>query len=1034
MVRTKLLQRQLKRGLGVEGPEALEALLGALGQAADPAVQALANKLPHFLELVDAAYEQSDRDLTLRTRSLELSSAELSGVNERLRQESAAQRAVLEGLRRTSNELLVRTGRPPLAVDGEDNLLALSSLLGELVAESEQARRELVQKEARFRSLLFNLPGCVYRARVGPPAKLVWISDGVEELTGWPAREFMDKRRNLLDLIHPEDIEAATQEVLQAIEQRRPYVQEYRMRHANGHYRWVHGRGQSVRDPHDDVVYMDGFVLDAHEAKLAQEEITRTRAQLVDAIEALDAGFAMFDSDQRLVTCNSRYRQFYPSLAAQLVVGARYDDLSAAYAAQAGDGPADRERRLQGFRVDRGVREAKVEEAWLRMDDSQTPQGMTVSLRTDITAMKRLMLELTEAKEAAEAALQVKGDFLANMSHEIRTPMNSIIGMTELALDTELSAEQREYLSLVKSSADALLVIVNDILDFSKFEAGKMTLDRIDFDLANLMSQTLRPLALQAQEKGLALHFRIAPTLPAVCQGDPGRLRQVLTNLVGNAIKFTAAGEVQVDVRPESDRSGRVQFSVRDTGIGIPADKLDRIFEAFSQADTSTTRRFGGTGLGLSISVRLAELMGGRIWVESEPGRGSTFHFLADLGAACHPVQTAPALQGLSVLLAEAHPTARAWESELMAVWGMDVTTVADGEAALKRLSEQAFDLVLLDVNLPHLSGRDVAATLAGQPRLLEKTLLTAPVIEQRRVSQDSQSLGVAGCMVKPASPSDLFDALVQVAHGEPVVARSSVSKARVAPAAGQQSLNLLLAEDNPVNQVLATRLLAKLGHHVDVVPNGLEAVRATAERGYDLVLMDMQMPVLGGVEATVQIRAREAQSGARRVPIVAMTANVLEGYRERCFEAGMDGYVSKPIQTELLVLELQRVLGERPPASGVPAPTPTPEVSADWDQAEALDRLGGDTALLIELMDMLRADVDARLAEVEAGWQETDPLRVAQAAHALAGSAGNLSVKALTSAARAVEAVAKANRLADGAAERAALRETVERFRQLRV
>ena len=594
-------------------------------------------------------------------------------------------------------------------------------------------------------------------------------------------------------------------------------------------------------------------------------------------------------------------------------------------------GPAADEfvrQRLHDFRAGQGVGEAQVGAVWLRMDDSRTPQGMTVSLRTDITAMKRLMLELTEAKNAAEDALRIKSDFLANMSHEIRTPMNGIIGMTEMALDTELPAEPREYLQLVKSSADALLVIVNDILDFSKLEAGKMQMERIEFDLPRLMAETLRPIALTAQDKGLALNFRVNPQLPNLVKGDPGRLRQLLTNLVGNAVKFTAQGEVDVDVQPEP--GGLLHFSIRDTGIGIAPDQLDAVFGAFSQADTSTTRKYGGTGLGLSICSRLVTLMQGRIWVESELGEGSTFHFTADLGALPATREALPEVRGKRVLLAEGNATARAWNAELLAAWGMAVHPVGDGVQAEIALAEQPFDLVLADADLPLLGGRALAGSLASRPQLLARTLLMVRAADQRQIASDCQRLGVPGWVPTPASASELFDATVQVLHGQAVQPRALRSAGSRLAQPGQRSLRILLAEDNAVNQTLALRLLAKMGHRVELAVNGLEAVRLSNEQAFDLVLMDMQMPELGGVEATQRIRAREAAAGrGEHIPIVAMTANVMEGYRERCLDAGMDGYVSKPIQTEMLMLEMQRVLAEwsapstAPTAPAVTAATP---------------------------------------------------------------------------------------------------------------
>ncbi len=1034
MFDNKTLARQLRRNLGLETPESWQALASALQASPEPAVQQLALQLPKLLAVVGESYAQAERDLTLRSRSLELSSSELTQVNERLRDEAASQREAIATLRQASSALLAKAGLPPLD-DSRTDLRDLSELLSGLMAQREHAQRELADNEARFRSLLSNLPGCVYRMHYSDSATVLFISEGIASLSGHGREALLSRQANLEELTHPDDRAANRQRIAEAAREHRSFALEYRLLRADGRERWVYNRGQAIADETGKLVYIDGIILDAHDAKLAQQETARTRAQLVDAIEALDAGFAMFDDEENLVITNSRYRSFYPSIAPMLGPGTAFHDIVSAYAAD----PAVRNglsvaqfvaERVADFRGEPSTREALVGNTWLRMDDSRTPQGMRVSLRTDITAMKDLNLELMQARDAAETALRVKSDFLANMSHEIRTPMNGIIGMTELALETELDAEQREYLQTVKSSADALLVILNDVLDFSKLEAGKMAVESIPFSLSQLVSETLRPLALLARGKGLSLHQRIDPQLADTCEGDPTRLRQVLNNLVGNAIKFTERGEVRVDVQAEPALQGGLRFTVRDTGIGIAADQVQQVFEAFSQADTSTTRRFGGTGLGLTISARLAELMGGRLWVQSEAGVGSQFFFSAAVKAKVAGSGEQPQLlAGLRVLLAESSPSSRSAVQALLQTWGAEVQWLSDGLQCELHLAEsgQPPDALLVAADLPGMSGLDFAASLDSRPQLARRTLLMVEPGELASAEQAAARLGLAGALQKPIDASRLFDALMGLlrpqstaaaANAEPQAATATPSVLPASPSP-LPPLRVLLAEDNPVNQRLAQRLLERAGHQVHIVDNGLLAVQARFEQAFDLILMDMQMPVLGGVEAAERIRALEVQQGVAGLPIVALTANVLPGYRERCLAAGMDGYVSKPLQPSLLWQEIARVLQQQ---SGnfedtQPAAHFRVNSAAGIDRAEALLRLGGDEEFLDELIGMFRADLPERLGALRDALAGADALATRQAAHSLAGAAGNVAAHLLEPLARQIETLARQDDLASAAA-----------------
>jgi two-component system sensor histidine kinase/response regulator len=550
----------------------------------------------------------------------------------------------------------------------------------------------------------------------------------------------------------------------------------------------------------------------------------------------------------------------------------------------------------------------------LKRGENGQPTGFVTLIR-ETTQRKAHEQELANAKDAADSANRAKSQFLANMSHEIRTPMNGIIGMTELALSSDLSEVQREYLSMVQSSAEDLLVIINDILDYSKIEAGKFDLARVQFDLSELMGDTLKSLALPAHGKSVELAFHLDENVPVLVVGDSGRLRQVLVNLAGNAVKFTPQGEVVVHAKLESqnDTESKVHFTVRDTGIGVPLDTQERLFRPFEQADSSTTRQYGGTGLGLAISKRIIELMGGEIWMESTPGVGSTFHFTARFGVAGTLEQPAilcsPDLRGMPVLIIDDNATNRRILEETVRRWQMDPQVATSGLDGLAKLdaaasSGQPFPLVLLDEQMPGMDGLEVIERIRSMSPLHGVTIMMLTSADQHSSALRCRELGVDTYLIKPIKPTDLL-VMIRRALGT-----SRHSTAAVVPIIRQnagRTLSILIAEDNLVNQRLVLAMLEKMGHRPTLAADGFDAVNKWSQTPFDLILMDVQMPGIDGFEATRRIRLQE-RATPNRIPIIAMTACAMTGDREHCIEAGMDDYVSKPVTLDSIAQALARI------------------------------------------------------------------------------------------------------------------------------
>jgi two-component system, sensor histidine kinase and response regulator len=828
----------------------------------------------------------------------------------------------------------------------------------ESLTERQTAGEALRESEERFSAAFVHAPIGV--ALVSPEGRWLKVNRALCDLVGYSEAELLT--RTFQDITHPEDLELDLENARRMIAgDTLSYQMEKRYVHARGHLVTVLLNVSLVRDGHNQPRYFISQIQDITSRKEADLE----RKQAENALRESNVKFHLLAdniTDAFWIRSPDMRELLYISPAFERIWGRSTESLYANPHLWADfTHPEDRERVVVLFEtltgdapaldVEYRIVRPDGEIRWIRARGFQVRDSANTLVRltgivTDITerqlaaealrtslveisftnrALQAEIVERKYAEDAAEAANRSKSEFLANMSHEIRTPLNGVIGMAELALGTDLTIEQREYLDMVKSSGESLLTVINDILDFSKIEAGKLTVDLIPFDLSNCLATTLKLQAARAHLKGLELACNIRPDVPTALVGDPNRLRQIVTNLIGNAVKFTEHGEVVLTVEAETqtDRDAVLRFSVSDTGIGVPPEQHEAIFKPFIQADGSTSRKYGGTGLGLAISTSLVALLGGRMWLESETGKGSTFHFTVSFD-----LQQTPApgtrdrdaqmmhLRDMPVLVVDDNAVNRQILETTLTRWLMKPVLAESGRAAVAAMLERkksgtAFPLVLLDAQLPDMDGFSMAEAIKDDPELAKTTLLMLTSGGQEGDGVRCRELGIAGYLTKPISQDELLEAILVVlgvASGDPdglhVVTRHSLRE-------GRRKLRILLAEDNTVNQMLAARLLGKRGHTVVIVDNGKQALTALEEPGsggFDLILMDVQMPEMDGFEATAVIRAREQSSGAH-LPIIAMTAHAMKGDKERCLEAGMDAYVSKPIQVEQLFATIDGVL-----------------------------------------------------------------------------------------------------------------------------
>jgi len=796
---------------------------------------------------------------------------------------------------------------------------------------------------------------------------------------------------------------------------------EIRQRRHDGTVGWIRGSVRVVRQA-GRVLYIEGLMEDITPRKEAEEQVRR----LADIIEASSDFVSIADKQGRMIYVNRAGREM-------LGIGPSED---IGRLTTADFFPPDlRAEHLRRFREETSHAAAWRGETrfWHRSGRDVPVSLVTVphgvegggarynsAVARDISDQIALRAALKDAAEAAAGAAAATAAFLANMSHEIRTPMNGILGMVELLRDSPLTQDQQRHLDIIAGSGDALLTIINDVLDISKIEAGALELEQIPFDLPGLVDTTVPTLATRAHERGIELLSEVPADVPRHVRGDPGRLRQVLTNLVGNAIKFTPKGEVVVSIRVASRTPAAVTlaFAVRDTGIGIAPEQRERVFKPFGQADISTTRKYGGTGLGLSISRRLVHLMGGEIAVESEPGKGSTFRFEITLPieaakADSGPMRIRASVGGVRVLVVDDNPTNRRVVREYLAQAGADPADVPGAAEALDALRRAAgagrpFRLLVSDVQMPQCDGFRLAREVRGDPRLADVRIILLTSGGERGDGERCRELGVAAYLLKPVSRVELLETAGTVmagpatpAPGSPqLVTRHSIQEAR-------RPLSILLAEDNKTNQQVAVGMLQRRGHRVTVTENGLQAVEAVKRGHYDVVLMDMHMPEMDGVAATKEIRL---WLDGRPLPIIACTANVMSGEQERCLAAGMDAYLGKPFRAHELFAAVEG-WEQAPEAAAEPMPAP-PGAAVDLEGFRAGLREAGVEDVADEVLATFASEAPGRIAALETAAAAGDAAIVGKAAHAYKSAAGTIHATDLAELLRQTEAAGKANDL----------------------
>ncbi|MBW0000043.1 MAG: response regulator [Verrucomicrobia bacterium] len=901
------------------------------------------------------------------------------------------------------------------------------------------------------------------------PDGRVNLDDRAHAYFGLAPGSFSGKRDDFLQLIDPGDRAKVVEAIAAAVETNDEAAVEVSVSHpGNSPPRLLQLRFRICRDKYGAPGRVYGVVRDVTEQRSRDAALVRDRHYLSMLMESLPDHIYFKDRESRILLANRAMWSAHGFKSAEEIIGKT--DAEIFTSAHASEALTDEQRIIATGEPIVGIEEKETwpdgRETWalttkMPFRDEEGNVIGTFGLSRDITRRKRDEEDLRAAKVAAEMGARAKSEFLANMSHEIRTPMNGVIGMTGLLLEGKLAPAQREFAEAIQSSADTLLTIINDILDFSKIEAGKLTFELLDFDLGETIESTVHFLAERAQTKGLELAAMIAPGMPTHLRGDPGRLRQVLTNLIGNAVKFTRAGEVVIraELAEETETQAVVRVEVSDTGIGIPPEAQSSLFLPFTQADGSTTRRYGGTGLGLAIAKQLVTLMQGEIGVRSEPGKGSTFWFTARFDKQPAGARSADRddrnLFRVRVLIVDDNAVNREILFHQTSTWKMRPYDVPGAKEALQALRAAAaagdpFTLALLDVQMPEFDGFDLARVIKADPTIASTRLVVLTSLGQSLAAGELREAGLHAYLVKPVKQSRLFDCLVnaltETCAEAPPGARTSTAECGSLPTAFPSraggTIRILVAEDNPINQKVALAQLRNLSCRANAVANGLEALEALQHIPYDIVLLDCQMPEMDGYETARAIRRREQDGQCPwNAPayIIAMTANAMQGDREKCLEAGMDDYLSKPIRPAELKAALERWAqwesrvrrrtSETPAASREPVPVLTDagaaesvsgaalgpvEPNAPVDLTQLLEACAGEPAGLRDLVQAYLEETTAFLARLRTAMQAGDANAVAQLAHQHVGASANCGIVAVVPVLREIESLGKSQRVRD--------------------
>ncbi|MCK4504231.1 MAG: response regulator [Candidatus Aegiribacteria sp.] len=880
------------------------------------------------------------------------------------------------------------------------------------ITERKRMELELAESENRFRDIA--LCGADWVWEIDASGRYTYCSDNVIDVLGYSSSEIID--RTPFDFMPPEEAKRIRKEFLSIVEEKRDIVNlVYRNLDKDGNIHILLTNGIQILDRNGTLLGYRGIDSDITERRNAEKELNKAMIVNKTILESVPFGMMIIGRDKRIISANS---------AARGILGRETEELKG--------------RICHDFICPTQVEKCPILDMGEEVDESERTllnrNGDIIPILKSVTPIElnneNVLLEAfvdiskqKRAEKEAKKASSVKSVFLANMSHEIRTPMNGVIGMTGLLLDTDLTPEQRDFTQTIQQSADSLMSIINDILDFSKMEVGKLELEKIDFDLRTMLESIADMTAIRIQENNLELMLKIDSEVPALLRGDPGRLRQVIVNLLGNAVKFTSDGEIVLEVNVLREMKNRVllKFSITDTGVGISKDKLRNLFDPFTQADSSTTRKYGGTGLGLTISRQIANLLGGEIGVESTPGKGSTFWFTADMlfrkpaqGLSKEKSDEFALLHSLKILIVDDNQTNRTILAGMMEKWGCRYQESTSGDSALRLLrdsieKDDPFDIAILDMQMPDMDGETLGREIKKDPDLKDTLLLIMYTSMAARGDAARMSkAGFSAYLTKPVKMFQLRDCLISI-HRENkqecilnesrgIITKHSLAESR------KEEFRILLAEDNPVNQKVALKILEKLGYSAVPVENGREVVQKLEKYTYDLVLMDIQMPEMDGFEATGIIRDPQSSVLNHEVPVIAMTAHAMEGDRDKCIQSGMNDYIAKPVKPEMLSRMIKKVLSGEFISNTKQKTRRMKKGLTIFDRSVLKESLGNDQELIREILDLFKNNADGIMTSMKNAALKDDLDTIRKSAHSLKGSSGNIGAKAFMETMRSIE------------------------------